>query len=146
MAGNLIYPDESYAIRGACMAVYREMGAGFLEAVYQECLAIEFARCGIPYVTQKPLALSYRGQLLQQVYRPDFICYDKIILEIKALTTLAPEHKAQVMNYLKTTQFELGFLVNFGHHPQIEIMRIANSKTSPNAISDWLISPDTNEA
>jgi GxxExxY protein len=135
MVEKLIYPVESYAIKGACMRVYREMGAGFLEAVYQECLACEFALRGLPFVAQKPLALIYRGQLLEATYRPDFICYDKIIVEIKAVAKLLPEHTAQLTNYLKATGYELGFLMNFGHYPQLEQVRMANSKGKPDAFS-----------
>jgi len=128
MSEKLIYPDESYAIRGACMDVYRVMGNGFLEAVYQECLEMEFRRRGIPFVAQKPLTLTYLGQTLRQTYKPDFVCYDKIIVEIKAVSKLLDEHHAQGMNYLKATNFQLCFLVNFGHYPLTEIIRIANSK------------------
>lgn len=124
----LIYPDESYAIRGACMDVYKILGNGFLEAVYQECLEIEFKRRQIPYVAQKILRLTYEGQTLRQTYKPDFVCYDKIIVEIKAISKLLDEHQAQGMNYLKATGFKLCLLVNFGHYPLAEIIRIANSK------------------
>jgi GxxExxY protein len=125
-ANNLIYPDESYAIRGACMEVYKTLGNGFLEAVYQECLGIEFERRGIPFVAQKQSSLIYQGHALRQTYKPDFICYDKIIVEIKAVSKLADEHEAQGMNYLKATGFQLCFLVNFGHYPLVEIIRIPN--------------------
>jgi GxxExxY protein len=128
MSENLIYSDESYAIRGACMDVYTILGNGFLEAVYQECLEIEFKRRQIPYVAQKLLKLTYEGQLLRQTYKPDFVCYDKIIVEIKAISKLLDEHRAQGMNYLKATGFKLCLLVNFGHYPLVEIMRIVNSK------------------
>lgn len=122
--GAILYPEESYAVIGACFEVYNEMGCGFLEAVYQECLAIEFESRGIPYVSMPILQLEYRGRILQQTYTPDFICYDKIIIEIKAVSELADEHRAQIMNYLKATNKELGLLVNFGHHPQLEYQRI----------------------
>jgi GxxExxY protein len=124
----LIYEIESYAIRGACMNVYKTLGNGFLESVYQECLEIEFSRTGIPFAAQKPLTLCYQGQPLKQTYKPDFVCYDKIIVEIKAVSKLNPEHQAQVMNYLKATDYQLGLLVNFGHHPLLELFRIPNIK------------------
>jgi GxxExxY protein len=124
----LIYPDESYAIRGACMDVYKELGNGFLEAVYQECLEMEFRRRGIPFVAQKLLHLTYLGEPLKQMYRPDFVCYDKIIVELKAVSNLIEEHQAQGTNYLKATGFQLCFLVNFGHYPLIQIVRLANTK------------------
>ncbi len=125
----LIYPEESYAIRGACMDVYRVLGSGFLEAVYQECLEIEFKRRRIPYVAQKLLRLTYEGQTLKQMYKPDFVCYDKIIVDIKAISKLLDEHQAQGMNYLKAMGFKLCMLVNFGHYPLAEIVRIANTKS-----------------
>ena len=127
MDSKLIFPDESYAIRGACMEVYKAMGVGFLEAVYQECLEMEFKRRNIPFVTQKSLTLFYQGQVLRHTYKPDFICYGKIIVERKAVSKLADEHQAQGMNYLRATGYELCLLVNFGHYPLIEIIRIANT-------------------
>ena len=100
---EIVFREESYAIIGACFEVYKEKGCGFLEGVYQECLALEFALQQIPFTQQFPLALSYKGQPLQQKYVPDFICFDKIILEIKAVTKLDDVHRAQVHNYLKST-------------------------------------------
>jgi GxxExxY protein len=128
MEEKLIYSAESYAIKGACMEVYRTLGNGFLESVYQECLEIEFNRCGILFLPQKPLTLIYQGQVLKQTYKPDFVCYDKIIVEIKAVSKLNAEHQAQVMNYLKATGFQLGLLFNFGHYPLLEQIRIPNIK------------------
>ena len=121
---DLKFADESYRIRGAVFEVYREMGCGYLEAVYQECLEREFVRQGIPFAAQRELLLQYKGETLVQTYRPDFICYDRIIVELKAVKELANEHRAQVHNYLKATGLELGLLVNFGHFPKAEIERI----------------------
>jgi GxxExxY protein len=121
---DLIYKEESYRILGACFEVYRELGCGFLEAVYQEALEIELAAQGIPFMSQVPLTLSYKGCALQQVYVPDFVCWSKIILEIKAVSTLDDVHRAQVHNYLKATGHKLGLLVNFGHYPKVEYERI----------------------
>lgn len=121
---DLKFEEESYRIRGAIFEVYREMGCGFLEAVYQECLEREFAKQGIPFVAQQDLVLQYKGERLAQTYKPDFICYERIIVELKALKELGNEHRAQVHNYLKATGFELGLLVNFGHYPKAEIERI----------------------
>jgi GxxExxY protein len=120
---ELIYKDERYGIIGACFEVYKDKGNGFLEAVYQECLEIEFGLKRIPYQVQVPLQLTYKGQSLNQVYKPDFICYSKIIVEIKAVVHLADEYRAQLLNYLKATEYKLGFLVNFGHYPQLEYER-----------------------
>src|SRR5207302_636075 len=116
---DLIFKDEAFAIIGACFEVYNTMGCGFLEAVYQECLEIELSARDIPFVPQGPLTLSYKGNVLKQSYEPDFICYSKIILEIKALSELADGHRAQVHNYLKATGYRLGMLVNFGHYPKL---------------------------
>ena len=112
---------------GACFEVYREKGCGFLEAAYQECLEIELGMQGILFVAKRPLALAYKGRPLKQTYEPDFICLEKIILEIKAVSALADEHRAQVLNYLNATGFKLGLLVNFGHYPKVEWERIANT-------------------
>ena len=119
-----IFKEESYKIVGACFEVYWEKGCGFLEPVYQECLEIELRSQGIPFLAQRPLALNYKGVALRSVYQPDFICYDKIVLEIKAIKEVTDEHRAQVLNYLKATGLTLGLLVNFGHYPKAEIERI----------------------
>src|SRR5437016_11105795 len=98
MKTDLIFKEESYKIIGACFEVYREKGCGFLEAVYQECMEIEFRLQGIPFVPQKMLPLEYKGVPLKTRYEPDFICYEKIIVELKALTELSDEHRGQVHN------------------------------------------------
>ena len=122
---DFLFKDESYLIRGAVFEVYREMGCGFLESVYQECLEKELSKRGIPFVTQQELQLTYKGEPLQQTYRPDLICYGQIIVELKAVKDIAPEHKAQVINYLKATGMKLGLLVNFGTYPKASITRLA---------------------
>jgi GxxExxY protein len=121
---RIVYKDESYAIMGACFEVHKEKGCGFLEAVYQECLALEFALRDIPFEEQPVLDLSYKGQPLQQTYRPDFLCYGKIIVELKAVSALTDEHRAQLHNYLKATAHRLGLLINFSHYPKLEYERI----------------------
>lgn len=123
---KILYKDESYRIVGACFEVYNEIGCGFLEAVYQECLELEFGIQNIPFRAQEALTLEYKGETIKQRYAPDFICYEKIILEIKAVKELADEHRAQVHNYLKATGMSLGLLVNFGHYPKLQYERIAN--------------------
>ena len=95
---GIIYKDECYGIQGAIFDVYREMGCGFLEAVYQECMLKELQIKQIPFAAQPTIPLSYKGQQLDQTYRPDIVCYDKIVLELKAVKDIAPEHKAQVIN------------------------------------------------
>jgi GxxExxY protein len=122
---NLLYADECYAIQGAVFDVYREMGCGFLEAVYQECLEREFRLRGLPFEAQREIVLSYKGSRLSQTYKPDFICYGRIIVELKAVKDIAAEHKAQLINYLKAGGLELGLLVNFGSHPKAEVIRLA---------------------
>ncbi len=124
MKSHLIYEAESYEIVGACYEVYREKGCGFLEPVYQECMEIELRLRGIPFVAQSPLVLKYKGCPLRAKYQPDFISHGKIIVELKAVSELADEHRAQVQNYLKATGLKLGLLVNFGHYPKIELERI----------------------
>jgi GxxExxY protein len=121
---KIVFKEESYAIQGAVFEVYRIMGCGFIEAVYQECLCKEFLIRQIPYQAQIELFLAYKGERLIQTYRPDFVCYNKIIVEIKALKNIGDEHRAQVFNYLKVTGYHLGFLVNFGHFPRAMVERI----------------------
>ncbi len=121
---SLIYKDEVYAIQGAVFDVYREMGSGFLEGVYQECLEKELKRRRIPFESQKELALEYKGEPLNQKYKPDLICYDTIIVELKAAKEVVNGHRAQLMNYLKATGLRLGLLVNFGHYPKATVERI----------------------
>ena len=121
---ELIYKDESYAIIGACFAVYRDKGCGFLEPVYHECLEFEQEFQRIRFLSKPSQTLQFRGRTLIQTFSPDLICYDKIILEIKAVSELTEEHRAQVHNYLKATGYKLGLLVNFGHYPQVESERI----------------------
>ena len=121
---ELLYPDESYAIMGACFNVYKTMGCGFVEPVYQECLEIELEHLKIPFRAQEELELTYRGRQLEATYKPDFICYDKIIVELKAVSNLVSEHRAQVLNYLSATGFKLGLLINFGHYPKLEYERL----------------------
>lgn len=121
---KIVLKEESYQIMGACFEVYKEMGCGFLEPVYQECLEIELTLREIPFRAQHKVQLRYKGRLLEQEYKPDFVCYEKIIVEIKALKKFADEHRAQVHNYLKATGYQLGLLVNFGHYPKVEYERI----------------------
>ncbi len=111
---TLIYKDECYQIVGACMEVHKELGPGFLEAVYQEALELELDIQTIPFISQKPLDIYYKNFKLQKQYYPDFICFDKIVVEIKSVEKLLSEHTAQVLNYLKATGCRLGILINFG--------------------------------
>ena len=129
---GLIYKDESYGIVGACFTVYKDKGCGFLEPVYHECLEIEFEFQPIPFLSKLPQTLQYRGRTLIQTFTPDFLCYGKIILEIKAVSALTDEHRAQLLNYLSATGCKLGLLVNFGHYPKLEYERLlSRQKESP---------------
>ena len=121
---NMLFAEEAFRIQGAIFEVSRQMGTGFLEAVYQECLAIELAAQEITFVALPPLALAYKGQSLRQSYRPDFICFDRVIVELKVVRELAPEHRAQVLNYLRATNLRLGLLVNFGCAPKARVERL----------------------
>ena len=107
------------------MKSIRHWGSGFLEGVYQEALELELASRGIPYKSQPDIAISYKGTRLHQTYRADIICFGCIILELKAVKQLLPEHSAQLYNYLRATDMKLGLLVNFSHYPGVEIKRIA---------------------
>ena len=122
---SLLYADEVYAIQGAIFEVYKTLGSGFLEGVYQEALELELASRGVPYKSQPDIAIAYKGTRLHQTYRADIICFDRIILELKAVKQLLPEHSAQLYNYLRATDMKLGLLVNFSHYPGVEIKRIA---------------------
>lgn len=120
---DLIYSNESYAIRGAVMKVYNTLGCGFLEAVYQEALAIELEKRNIPFEREKELSIFYEGHLLQKKYFADFVCFEKIIVELKAVKELDDSHRSQIYNYLKATEFKLGLLINFGNYKEVEIER-----------------------
>ena len=118
MTGKILFKEQSYRIIGACFEVYKEKGNGFLEAVYQECLARELAEQEIPFKEKPRLRLEYKGRPLKQEYEPDFLCFGEIILEIRAV------------NYLKATGKQLGLLVNFGHYPKIEHEQFVNRPLS----------------
>ena len=121
----MIYKEECYRIVGACFEVYNRMGCGFLEGVYQECLAIEFGMQSIPFIEKPEQQLAYRGRPLRQTYEPDFVCFGEVIVELKAVSSFCDEHQAQVLNYLNATGFGLGLLINFGHFPKLEYKRFA---------------------
>lgn len=135
---ELLYKEESYRIIGACFEVYKDKGCGFTEPIYQECLQIEFQLQKIPFVSQPLIGLAYKGRELVQTFRPDFICYGKIVLELKAIEQLCDPNRAQTLNYLNASVFDLALLVNFGHFPKLEYERIANNMnrgTRPNIYS-----------
>ena len=111
---ELLYKEEVYRIIGAAMEVHKELGCGFLEAVYQEALELEFQLQQIPHQREVKVEIYYKGQLLSKYYESDFICYNQIVVELKALSSLTTEHESQLLNYLKATGIKLGLLINFG--------------------------------
>ena len=113
------YPQESYAIVGAAMKVHGILGPGFTEKVYQDALEIEFREQGIPFEREKKLQASYKGHVLNGSYKPDFICYNKIIVELKAVKELDDIHRSQAINYAKVAGYKLSLLLNFGQ-PSLE--------------------------
>jgi len=122
--GKLAQEKETYEILGACFEVYRGKGCGFMEAVYQECLGIEFGLRGVPAQSLVPLFLTYQGKQLTKQYVADFVCFGAVLVELKAVSRLADEHRAQIQNYLHATGLRVGLLVNFGHFPMLEHERL----------------------
>ncbi len=124
MDDKLIFRDETYRLIGACLAVYKDKGNGFAEPVYQDAMEIELELSGIPFDPQRNYPIQYRGRTLRHTYTPDLLCFEAIVVELKAAKALTDEHRAQVLNYLKVTGLQLGLLVNFGSHPRLEWERI----------------------
>lgn len=120
-----ILSDESYNIIGACMAVHRELGSGFLEAIYQEALEHEFLLRQLEHEREKRLEVKYKDKVLEKKYIADFVCYGEIIVELKAVNSLESVHEAQLINYLKATNMQIGLLVNFGQ-PSLQQKRVIN--------------------
>jgi len=121
---ELFFKEEVYRIVGACFEVYKDKGHGFVESVYQDCLEIELELQKMPFDRKRVLTLEYKGRTLDHWFAPDLICYEQIIVEIKAVKELADEHRAQLLNYLKATGLKVGVLVNFGHHPGLQWERL----------------------
>ena len=116
---------EGYALIGACFEVYNTLGSGFLEEVYQESLELELGLRGIPFSAKPRLKLSYKGRTLRKEYEADLIVYDRLVVELKAAKSFAPENEAQLINYLKATGRHIGYLVNFGAFPRLDWRRRA---------------------
>lgn len=127
MENNLLFKEESYEIIGAAMEVHRLLGCGFVEQVYQEALEKEFVLRKIPYEREKELTIRYKGDVLSKTFKADFVCYNKIILELKAVKEFVDDHYAQIYNYLRASDLELGILINFGS-ASIEYERIPASR------------------
>ena len=125
---QILYKDESFKILGACFEVYNQKGFGFTEPVYQECLSFEFAIRRIPFESQPKISLSYKGNSLTKCFKPEFICYEKIVVELKTVAAIVDAHRAQAINYLNALSLELAILVNFGQYPKLNYERLANSK------------------
>ena len=121
---DILFKDECYKINGCIYAVNKKLGTGFLEAVYQEALEIELKRENISFTSQQELEILYDGIPLKQKYIADIICYNQIIMELKAVSKITDQHKAQLMNYLAATGYKLGLLVNFNSFPKAEIIRM----------------------
>lgn len=122
---ELIFKDEVYTVIGAAMDVYNTLGPGFAEPVYQEAFGIEMANRSIPFRPQQELVVLYKGKPLQKTYLADFVAYEKIVIEIKALDQLGSREEAQLLNYLKATASPLGLLINFGGIRDLEWKRMA---------------------
>lgn len=125
---------RTYAILGAAMEVHEILGPGFLEAVYQEALAAELASRGIPFRREVDLPLTYKGKTLKTSYRADFICFETVIVETKAVSSLGAIEEAQIINYLKATGIEVGLLINFAE-PRLKYRRFANTRSASSAPS-----------
>ena len=121
---EIIYKEESYKIIGACFNVYNEVGFGFAEPVYQECTEIELEMCEIPFYARKAYPLFYKGRQLKKQYEPDIVCFDKIVVELKAVSTITDDHRAQLINYLRGLRMKLGLLVNYGRCGGLQHERI----------------------
>ncbi len=120
---ELLLKDEVYAVMGAAMEVYRELGTGFLEAVYQEALEMKLADRHISFEAQKPLVVFYKKRRLKKEYLADLICFGQLLVELKALDDLSSKDEAQILNYLKATGFRVGLLINFGRPGKIQWKR-----------------------
>ncbi len=121
---ELIYRDETYKIIGAAIEVHKELGHGFLEAVFQEALEIEFEDQTIPFESQKQLQIHYKGRVLKKQYIADFLVQNEILIEIKAIEKLTSKEESQVINYLNATNLKLGLLINFGSEGKLEWKRL----------------------
>jgi GxxExxY protein len=139
---DLLYKDEVYAIVGAAMDVYNDLGPGFLENVYQEAMEIEVDARRIPSKPIQEIHISYKGRRLKRFYIADLVCYDKIIVEIKAVDKLTLREEGQLLNYLKATGMKVGLLINFGHYPSLEWKRLVFTKESPFHLSTQTLRED----
>ena len=128
---KFLFEKETYNIRGCLINVHKELGCGFLENVYQDAFEQELKEAGIPYKREQRIQILYKGKPLNSEYIADFICYDRIIVELKAVSELTDVHFAQVLNYLTATNLDLGLLVNFGEK-SLHVERIFNYRKNQN--------------
>ena len=142
---ELLYKDEVYAIVGAAMDVYNDLGPGFLENVYQEAMEVEVAIRQIPSKPVQEIHIKYKGRQLKKFYIADLVCYDKIIVEIKAMDMLTLREEGQLINYLKATGMKVGVLINFGHYPTLEWKRLVFTKQSPSGRSTPTLREDSTD-
>ena len=143
---DLLYKEEVYAVIGAAMEVYNNLGPGFLEAVYQEAMQVETAARKIPTLPEQKLFIDYKGRPLKKFYEADLICFEKIIVEIKALDKLSSREEAQILNYLKATGMKVGILINFGAHQNLEWKRLVFSQTKqPRLVREINVPKDISE-
>lgn len=119
-----IFEAETEVIRDAVREVYKKMGCNCLKDAYQECLENALNQRSVFFVAKRELCMGHRGHFLQQVYNPDLLCYGEILLELTAVKNIVSDHKTQLINYLKETRLELGLLINFGSHPEVQIERL----------------------
>jgi GxxExxY protein len=142
---DLLYKDEVYAIVGAAMDVYNDLGPGFLENIYQEAMEIELESRKIPFKTPQEIHIKYKGRTLKKFYIADLVCYDKIIVELKATDKLTLRDEGQLINYLKATGLKVGVLINFGHYPSLEWKRLVFTKEPPSRPATRLLGEDSTD-
>lgn len=142
---DLLYKEEVYAIVGAAMEVYNDLGPGFLENVYQEAMEIEVAARKIPAKSIQQIYIRYKGIPLKKFYIADLICYDKIIVEVKAMDRLTLKEEGQLINYLKATGMQVGVLINFGHFPSLEWKRLVFTKEAPSRPTSRILREDSSD-
>ena len=139
-----IYKEEGYRLMGAAFEVYNDRGYGLAEDIYQECLEIEMELRGIPFRPKSELKCFYKGRELKKRYIPDLLVFGSIVVELKAVTELTPEHESQLINYMRISSQPVGYLINFGHKDTLEWKRFTLSELIPgNPRATGAISPTT---
>ena len=129
-----IYKDEGYRLMGAAFEVYNEQGYGLAEEIYQESLEMELESRGVSFLSKQELLCFYKGRQLKKRYVPDLFVFGCLVTELKAVVALAPEHEAQLINYLRLTRQPVGYLINFGHKDTLEWKRVILSELIPSPV------------